>query len=109
MPSSLPLLDFGADPAVCNDQGQAPLAGAPYKGDAAMVSLLLERGTDVEGAMPGGRTALMIAAMWWISCYAGVPGRTHAMPAASALDVARITGAADKPQQIAAALEALPS
>jgi len=23
------LLDFGADPALCNDQGQAPLAGAP--------------------------------------------------------------------------------
>lgn len=42
MPSSLLLLDFGADPAVCNDQGQAPLAGAPYKGDAAMVSLLLK-------------------------------------------------------------------
>jgi ankyrin repeat protein len=50
------LLDFGVDPALCSDQGQAPLAGAAYKGDAAMVALLLERGADVDGAMPDDRT-----------------------------------------------------
>ena len=49
------LLDFGTDSALCNDQGQAPLAGAPYKGDAAMVSLLLEKGNGC-GRRNAGRT-----------------------------------------------------
>ena len=32
------LLGHGADPEVCNDQGQSPLLGAAFKGNAAMGS-----------------------------------------------------------------------
>ena len=38
------LLERGADPNVLNARGQAPLAGAVFKGDRAMVELLLWRG-----------------------------------------------------------------
>ena len=102
------LLDFGADPALCNDQGQAPLAGAAYKGDAAMVALLLERSADVGGAMPDGRTALMMAAMFnrcdVVDLLLRQGARADARDAGglTALDVALIIGAPDTPQQLAA-------
>lgn len=52
-----------------------------------MVSPLLEQGTDVEGAMPGGRMALMMAAMcnrWDVVDFLlrQGPGRTPATPVA---------------------------
>jgi len=65
--------------------------------------------------MPGGRTALMMAAMPSRSDVVDLllrkGSRAEARDAGglTALDVARITGPADKPQRIAAAPEALPS
>ena len=41
-----------------------PLAAAAFKGDADVVRLLLERGASVDGRGEGGRTALMVAAMF---------------------------------------------
>ncbi|WP_163360228.1 ankyrin repeat domain-containing protein, partial [Enterobacter hormaechei] len=58
------LLAYKADPDLRNLAGQTPLAGAAFKGDLAMVELLLAGGADVEGASADGKTALMMAAMF---------------------------------------------
>jgi ankyrin repeat protein len=110
------LLDFGVDPALCSDQGQAPLAGAAYKGDAAMVALLLERGADVDGAMPDDRTTgrpddrttLMMAAMFnrcdVVDLLVRQCDRADARDPSgmTGLDVACIMDAPDTPRQLAA-------
>ena len=54
----------GADPLIANDNGQLPIAGAAFKGDMAMIRLLLENGVPVDAAAQDGRTALMLAAMF---------------------------------------------
>jgi ankyrin repeat protein len=46
------------------DRGQTPLAGAAFKGDRAIVDLLVAGGAPVKQAMAGGKTALMFAAMF---------------------------------------------
>lgn len=58
------LLAHGADPLIANDNGQLPIAGAAFKGDMAMICLLLEHGVAVDAAAQDGRTALMLAAMF---------------------------------------------
>jgi ankyrin repeat protein len=57
--TSRALLARGADPALANDRGQTPLAGAAFKSDVAMASLLLDHGAAVGGAGPDGRTLLL--------------------------------------------------
>ncbi|WP_313432483.1 ankyrin repeat domain-containing protein, partial [Pseudomonas sp.] len=52
------------DPLIANDNGQLPIAGAAFKGDLAMIRLLLESGVPVDAAAQDGRTALMLAAMF---------------------------------------------
>ncbi|WP_228527143.1 ankyrin repeat domain-containing protein [Noviherbaspirillum soli] len=65
--------------------------------------------------MPGGRTALMVAAMFNrcdvvdLLLRHGAPADARDAGGLTALDVARIMGARDTPQQIAAALEVIQS
>ena len=58
------LLERGANPDLVDDRVQSPLAGAAFKGDAAMVDLLVAGGAAVDAAGADGRTALMYAAMF---------------------------------------------
>jgi ankyrin repeat protein len=58
------LLVHGADPEICNDAGQSPLAGAAFKGDLAIATLWLDQGAQVDNGGPGGKTPLMFAAMF---------------------------------------------
>lgn len=57
------LLDAGADSDVVNDRGQTALGAAAFKGDVQVVQQLLDHGAQPDSP-PGGRTALMIAAMF---------------------------------------------
>jgi ankyrin repeat protein len=57
------LLDACADPDVVNDRGQTALGAAAFKGDLEVVQLLLDHGAQPDSP-PGGRTALMFAAMF---------------------------------------------
>ena len=57
------LLERGADPELCNDRGQTPLAGAAFKGLTEIMTVLLDHGAAVDGPDPDGRTPLMFAAM----------------------------------------------
>jgi ankyrin repeat protein len=96
-----------------NDHGQAPLTGATDKGDAAMVELLLEHGAHVEGAMPGTRTALMMAAMFNRCDVVDLLLTRGANPDArdggglSVLEAAHIMGAPDTPSQLMKARQQL--
>jgi ankyrin repeat protein len=57
------LLDRGANPAVSNRAGATPLRLAAINGNAAMLSLLLAAGVDVNASLSTtGDTALMMAA-----------------------------------------------
>lgn len=57
------LLQAGADTELANDRGQTALGAAAFRGDEALVRLLLHSGARVDSP-PGGRTALMVAAMF---------------------------------------------
>ena len=78
-----------------------PLAGAAFKGNLAMVRLLLEHGADVEGASPDGKTALMMAAMFnrteIVEYLIGQGADPHARAGngATPLEAAAMMGAAD--------------
>jgi uncharacterized protein len=52
----------GANLAARNARGLAPLDGAAFKGDLAIVGALLDAGVLVDAPGPDGRTALMWAA-----------------------------------------------
>lgn len=58
----------GADADRLNDRGQAPLAGALFKGEPEVVAALLDLGADLEAGQPTAREA---AAMF---------GRTDLLP-----------------------------
>ena len=105
------LLDHGASPEITNDRGQTPLAGAAFKGDAA-VRLPLERGADVNGRGEGGHTARMVAAMFnrveiaeLLLAHGADPNARDAR-GFTAQDSAEIMGAADTPAQLARATRA---
>ena len=91
-------LDHGADPDALNDNGQAPLAGVAFKGEAVIARLLLERGAKPDG-IGGDRTPLMVAAMFDKADIATMLLDHGADPGArdkaglSALDLARSMGA----------------
>jgi ankyrin repeat protein len=55
------LLEGGADANACGGDMLNPLQIAAERGNAAMITLLLDKGTRVDGACFGGRTALMAA------------------------------------------------
>lgn len=57
------LLDARAYPDGVNDRGQTALGAAAFKGDVQVVQQLLDHGAQPDSP-PGGRTALMIAAMF---------------------------------------------
>lgn len=57
------LLEAGADPELVNDRGQTALGAAAFQGSSDIVHLLLAHGARVDSP-PGGRTALMISAMF---------------------------------------------
>ncbi|MDQ3045522.1 MAG: ankyrin repeat domain-containing protein, partial [Chloroflexota bacterium] len=46
-----------------NQMGFTALAGASFKGDVAIVRLLIQAGADVNATGPGGKTPLMFAAL----------------------------------------------
>ena len=52
------LLSHGADPNRLNDRGQSPLAGAVFKNETEIVSLLLEAGADVDSGRPSAWEAV---------------------------------------------------
>ncbi|MBQ0744437.1 MAG: ankyrin repeat domain-containing protein, partial [Pseudomonas sp.] len=58
------LLKHGADPDLANDRGQTPLAGVVFKGERALIDALILGGADVNFRPPGGKTAMMFAAMF---------------------------------------------
>jgi uncharacterized protein len=60
------LLDMGLPPNLRNETGDSflMLAAAAFKGNVAIVRLLLEYGADVNGRGHDGKTALMMAAMF---------------------------------------------
>ena len=107
--SARALLAHGADPELCNDRGQTPLAAAAFKGDLAMVRLLLQHGANVNvnGTGPDGKTALMMAAMFnrtdivELLIAQGADPDARDASGMSALDAARGMGAADTPTQLA--------
>lgn len=54
------LAERGAEVHRLNDRGQSPLAGAVFKGEDAVVTVLLEFGADPDAGQPTARqTALM--------------------------------------------------
>ena len=55
------LAERGADVNRLNDRGQAPVAGAVFKGEADVVDALLEHGADLDA---GHTTAWETAAMF---------------------------------------------
>ncbi len=57
------LLDTGADSDMVNDRGQIALGAAAFKGDVQVAQQLLDH-SALADSPPGGRTALMIAAMF---------------------------------------------
>ena len=57
-PLSHLLLSHGADPNRLNDRGQSPLAGAVFKNETEIVSLLLEAGADVDLGRPSAWDAV---------------------------------------------------
>ena len=59
------LMEHGADPELANDRGQTPLAGAAFKGDMATIQCLFWTEARMpNGRSEGGKTPLMIAAMF---------------------------------------------
>ena len=55
------LLERGADPDRPNDRGQAPLAGAVFKGERAVIDVLLDGGADPTAGIPSAaETARML-------------------------------------------------
>ncbi len=58
------ILQHGGDPELANQRCQTPLAGVIFKGDMAMVELLLEQGANANGCPVGGKPPLMYAAMF---------------------------------------------
>lgn len=58
------ILQHGGDPELANQRCQTPLAGVIFKGDMAMIDLLLEQDADVNGCPEGGKPPLMYAAMF---------------------------------------------
>jgi ankyrin repeat protein len=55
------LLSKGGDPNLLNDRLQSPLAGAIFKGEQAVVEVLVEGGADPDAGQP---TARMSAEMF---------------------------------------------
>ena len=54
------LLERGADPNITNERGQAPLAGAVFKKENAVIAALIEGGADLDHGTPSDRdTAAM--------------------------------------------------
>ncbi|MFI0241855.1 ankyrin repeat domain-containing protein [Streptomyces sp. NPDC016845] len=51
------LLRLGADPDLPNDRGQVALAGALFKGEDAVVAVLVEAGADLDSGTPTAREA----------------------------------------------------
>lgn len=55
------LLENGADPNVCQQQGVTPLHSAAHNGYTNIIQLLLDHGADVHAEMENGQTPLMMA------------------------------------------------
>src|SRR5262249_16284256 len=55
------LLDAGADPNIRDKQGRTALMQAAASGELSKVKTLIQRGGDVSGKTPEGKTALNIA------------------------------------------------
>lgn len=49
------LVDRGADVDLPNDRGQSPLAGAVFKAENEVVTVLLAAGADVDAGTPSAR------------------------------------------------------
>lgn len=49
------LVRLGADPNRLNDRGQSPLAGAVFKGEDLVVSVLIGAGADPDHGQPSAR------------------------------------------------------
>jgi ankyrin repeat protein len=58
------LLDRGADPNLKDEKGSTALSGVAFKGDVALVNMLLAAGAEVDAANAVGRTPLMFAVMF---------------------------------------------
>ncbi len=54
------LAGSGADVDRLNDRGQSPLAGAVFKGEDAVVRVLLEHGADPDAGTPTARAAAQL-------------------------------------------------
>lgn len=51
------LLSRGANPDICNDRDQCPIAGALFKGESRIVALLKEAGANLDIGTPTARQA----------------------------------------------------
>ncbi|MCY1464080.1 Ankyrin repeats (many copies) [compost metagenome] len=84
------------------------MAGAAFKGDLAMVQLLVEQGVAVDSAAADGRTALMMAAMFNRTAIVeyllgkGADAQRQDAKGISALGAAQAMGAADTAAQLQA-------
>ena len=59
------LLAAGADPNLRNDRDQAPITGAMFKGERAVVRLLRDAGADLDAGTPTARQAAEMFGFEW--------------------------------------------
>lgn len=75
------LLENGASPNILNDRQQSPLAGAVFKKEDAVVSVLLTGGADPLVGRPSAEEAMVVFGVQeqWSASFASAPGRGHGL------------------------------